>query len=738
MDRIIQPYAGPPARGSGGVTLLSPAPAPAPAKPPAEYLRSLRRRFWLALAVSSALITVGAVVVVRQPNVYRATAQIQIEAPQFDAILGSIVSNDVGRGDREASERYVPNRRALLHGRGLADRVVVNPAVGLSPGAASEAAAELIAGLQTRQITGTTIFDVHLDGTDAARVARLLNTLLETFSEDAQKEVDHKISNSQTIANTSLRQLADELKILDETILQDLRINPNFAPGGKNLLQEQYEKLDLMITQKQLRLDDLQQDARLGHLFPNVHGQPPQTPAEKRIQDLLSLKKYWEQRVQQARRTVRNFANDPAAQYPLQQLHEILAELDELRRPVAAPGAPPGDATALVLAHSREDLVRLEKQSKSLLGQLQESTPQFQRFLTLLNDRQQKAESIGTMRERLADFDLLSRTQNRPVQVLQAAAEPTVPVRPNRLLYLALVTVAGLGAGVGLVVLLEHVDHSVKVPEQLAAGLALPLFGVIPRMKRVARLHRGGHLWTPGDPGSIEADAYRNLRASLLGLTSPRGPVVTLLVTSAKAGEGKSTTALNLAATCARAGERTLLMDVDLRRPSLAEVFDDGAHRFGLVDVLRGDLPWQRTVVRTDIPNLDFLPTGDPSGVPIEILGALELRQLLSALAGHYDRVILDGPAILGLADCRMLGRVVDSALLVVRSGAHELRPLQRAKAMLEQSRVSLAGIVFNGLTEDYENWSSYGSQLNGGPSKGWDAAPHEPAALTAAGSPGA
>jgi len=154
--------------------------------------------------------------------------------------------------------------------------------------------------------------------------------------------------------------------------------------------------------------------------------------------------------------------------------------------------------------------------------------------------------------------------------------------------------------------------------------------------------------------------------------------------------------------------------------------------------VLRGDLPWQRCVVRTDIPNLDFLPTGDPADVPIEILGALELRQLLNALSGHYDRVILDGPAILGLADCRMLGRVVDAALMVVRSGAHELPPLQRAKAMLEQSRVALAGIVFNGLTEDYENWSSYGSQPYGGPSKGWDAAPVEPAALTAAGTPGA
>ena len=249
-----------------------------------------------------------------------------------------------------------------------------------------------------------------------------------------------------------------------------------------------------------------------------------------------------------------------------------------------------------------------------------------------------------------------------------------------------------------------------KVPEHLTLGLGLPLFGVVPRMLRNAKNHRGGHLWTPGTPDSVEADAYRNLRASLLGADPSRKPIVTLLVTSAKAGEGKSTTALNLAATCARAGERTLLMDVDLRRPSLHDVFPANEEGTGLVDVLRGDLPWQRTVVQTDLPNLDFLPTGDTRDVPIEVLGSLELRQLLLSLSEHhYDRVILDGPAVLGLADCRMLGRIVDGAMMVVRSGSQELRPLQRAKTMLEQSQVHIAGVVFNGLSEDFQNWSSYG-----------------------------
>ncbi len=277
---------------------------------------------------------------------------------------------------------------------------------------------------------------------------------------------------------------------------------------------------------------------------------------------------------------------------------------------------------------------------------------------------------------------------------------------------LALSIVASLALGIGLVCMLEHLDHSVNVPEHVTHGLTLPLLGVVPRIRRTALTHRGGHLWTPAVPDSLDADAYRNVRASLLGIADRHGPIVTLLLTSAKAGEGKSTTALNLAATCARAGERTLLLDIDLRRPSLASVFIDGPPNEevpGLVDVLRGELPWQRTVRHTEIPNLDFIPTGDTSTIPIEILGTLELKQLLLALSHHYDRVILDGPAVLGLAECRVLGRLVDASVMVVRPGLHQLMTLHRAKAMLEQSHVFIAGVVFNGLTEDMNNWSSYG-----------------------------
>jgi len=371
------------------------------------------------------------------------------------------------------------------------------------------------------------------------------------------------------------------------------------------------------------------------------------------------------------------------------------------------------DPSKMIAETMERELDEMRGRRGELLGRIRETMPEIQKHLGLIEQRDGLKKRISEMERELASFELLSKSQKPPVRIPPKVEEPTVPIKPNRPLLIVMGLAASVGLGLGLVFLLEHVDHSVRVPEHVSHGLALPLLGVVPRIPRTALTHRGGHLWTSAVPESIAADAFRNIRASLLGAADRHGPIVSLLVTSAKAGDGKSTAALNLAAACARAGERTLLLDVDLRRPTLADAFpadpDDEDARLGLVDVLKGSVPWQATLRHTDLHNLDFIPTGDPSGVPIEILGTLELRQLLAALTHHYDRVILDGPAILGMADCRVLGRMVDASVLVVRAGAHQTLTLQRAKAVLEQSHVDIVGVVVNGLSEGVQHWSSYG-----------------------------
>ncbi|WP_422930966.1 GumC family protein [Singulisphaera sp. PoT] len=681
-----------------------------PSKAPADYFRAIRRRVWLVLAIAAPLSILGGIWTARQPNVYSVKAQILIQPPTFDPHLSALIAKDSGGpSNGESDEKYVSNRIAMLRSKGLVEKVLTDPTLLQPDGTPIDSADEILGSLQSRPLTGTSQFNVSLDGTDPARVTLELSLILEQFKKDALIEIDKKIDTAKEYAQTSLNDLEGDLGKLEKDISTKLRESETIGPEGKNLKQLEYEKHLANMERLYSQLEDLKQQAHLAQNSPDPKTQREIARKEAKIEALEIEYEKAETHLKDLRRRIKVASTDPAVIKVRSRLKELSTKLTKLKAPTAAGEMPLDPFESLVSAKTAE-IQSIEQQAQACLVGMRESMPEHQAFTDLIRRQETKIQQIAAMQTRIWEFNMVTKSRKDPVSIISPPVEPTSPIRPKRALNVALVIFFSLGLGIGLVCFREYLDHTVKSPEHLTSGLGLPLFGVVPRIRRSSLSQRGGHLWTSAIPDSIEADAYRNLRASLLGGSDRQGQLVSLLVTSAKAGEGKSTTALNLAATCARAGERTLLLDVDLRRPSLGNVFqDDQENPLGLVDVLRGDLPWQRTVVRTDIPNLDFIPTGDTRGVPIEILGTLELRQLILGLTHHYDRVILDGPAILGLADCRMLGRVVDGALFVVRSGAHELRPLQHAKTMLEQSQVNIVGVVFNGLKEDLKHWSSYG-----------------------------
>lgn len=487
----------------------------------------------------------------------------------------------------------------------------------------------------------------------------------------------------------------------------------SIGPGGKNILEMKYDSFGQKLSMKQARIEELNQKMLIAQLYPQGEsGGPARTPREERLAALQMQRRQLIKHLEHLKETTRRFNSDPAVKEVSGQLEDVLDEIDEVGRMDSFKTKMAADPSEMILEKSMREIEDDQAEHQSMLAEMQAAMPDHQKFLGLMEDRQQARLKIAQMERDIASFEILAKSQKEPVQAPDNVVEPTVPIKPNRLVSIVMGLIVSFGLGFALVFALEHLDHSVRIPEHVSHGLATPLLGVVPRITRTALTHRGGHLWTPAAPDSLAADAFRNVRASLLGVADRGEPIVSLLVTSAKAGDGKSTAALNLAATCARAGERTLLLDVDLRRPSLDDVFPadpDDDERLGLVDVLRGAVPWQQTLRRTDLHNLDFIPTGDPRDVPIEILGTLELRQLLTALSHHYDRVILDGPAVLGMADCRVLGRMVDASVLVVRAGVHQIMTLQRAKAVLEQSQVEIAGVIVNSLSEGVKNWSSYG-----------------------------
>jgi polysaccharide biosynthesis transport protein len=684
---------------------------PAAVKTTSHYIRALRRRIWMVLSIAVPLAIASSIVVLKLPPVYMAKGELEINPPAIDPELSALMTHEPGRHDPSVTASYIPNQEARLRSKGLAQEVVNDPSIAAELAQFADPATELFRSLSVQRLKQTNLFVVSLEGSDPARTQKLLDMLMLQLQKTAKKENDEKLDSVKTYAESRLETLVRQSKDSDQVIVTAMANSNTIGPGGRSILEDRYVSLESIMSQKRFKLGELQQQLSMAQMMPRYEFDPEASGRAARIAELNRVIKTYTHGLEDMRRSIRGFNNDPSVKRVARRLNDMLDELEELRSFKKEKLLTP---TELILEQCNRELEADSEQHDKLLAEMQKSIPEHQRILAMLKDREDQSQQIARMRDRLREFDILrAQIVNSPcVRIPSSVVEPTVPIKPNRAFLIALGIFVSFGLGIGLVCLLEHVDHSVKIPEHAAHGLTLPLLGVVPRIRRSALTHRAGHLWTHATPDSLEADAYRNIRASLLGVADRHGPIVTLLITSAKAGEGKSTTALNLAATCARAGERTLLLDVDLRRPSLGGVFidlDPDVEIHGLVDVLRGELPWQRTVRHTELPNLDFIPTGDTRSIPIEILGTLELRQLLVALSHHYDRVILDGPAVLGLADCRVLGRIVDSSLLVVRSGAMQLITLHRAKAMLEQSQVAIAGVVFNGLSEDITNWSSYG-----------------------------
>lgn len=213
-------------------------------------------------------------------------------------------------------------------------------------------------------------------------------------------------------------------------------------------------------------------------------------------------------------------------------------------------------------------------------------------------------------------------------------------------------------------------------------------------------------LVTITDPRSPVSEAYRSLRANL-SFYSLDKPLRTLMVTSPAAGEGKSTTIANLAVTMAQSGRRTIVVDTDLRRPALHELFG-GQMSPGLTDAMMaaaGELPLQKTAVE----NLWLLSSGPKPPNPADLLGAERMAQIIAQLTEQADIVLFDAPPVMAAADAAILGARVDGVLLVIQAGKTRRDHSERARETLEKSRAHVVGAALTNAPKDSSMGGYYG-----------------------------
>lgn len=384
---------------------------------------------------------------------------------------------------------------------------------------------------------------------------------------------------------------------------------------------------------------------------------------------------------------------------------------------------------------SLDSQIRSEDASLSRFGtQIQLIPAREVQFARLARDQDLLTQMYTLLQTRLKEAEIRRAVEPATVEVIDEALVPRKPYMPRPLRSLVLAGVLGLITACALAVSRRALDTRIRTREdaQAATGGA-PILGAIPRIKAAVGAHAPGangdgkrrgrkvalspltpealqtsRIVTRIDPHSPASEAYRALRTNLTFSSIERPPQV-VVVTSALPGDGKSTSAANLAVTLAQQGTRTLLIDGDVRRGVLHQVFEL-PQTPGLTNALLGRDDTDRVVYRVplDAENaLDVIPAGVFPPNPSEILGSQRMRDLLASMRGRYEMIIVDAPPLNLVTDAAVLGTAADTTVLVARVGITDKRALQHAATQLFHLNAPLAGVVLNDI--DLSGGSYYG-----------------------------
>jgi capsular exopolysaccharide synthesis family protein len=516
-----------------------------------------------------------------------------------------------------------------------------------------------------------------------------------------------------------------------------LAVRREMSARGIRKLEEEWDKQDKLVKEKQKEVDQLKaelgisdMDAAIG---PGGHTIEPESLRKLealRIEaqaDCARMETFYQNLTNLTREELRKAV---ATASPDPQLVELLSKLHETKQRLASMEASYGpehpDFKATQMLRDEVDK-QIEDRLDGILTGLKAKVESERARVRLLEEQvnqfktneidlaikrrpywqaRRDLESLQVVRERLqwriyqekVDAEL---PKTGIVEVVDPAEPALRAVRPNKALNITLGIIFGLALGVGLAFFIEYLDTSVKTIDDVERTLQAPVLGVIPQ--NVGSLIEEG-------PESPHAEAYRVLRTNIL--FAQKDPKLnTLTAISGGAGEGKSTTLFNLAAVFAQNGQRVLLVDSDLRRPSLHKMFKV-SNAIGLTNYLLKQNTLEEVIQTTPLPTLDFMPSGKLPSSSLGLLSSQQMKDLIRDLKRRYDFVFFDSPPIMGVSDASILASEVDMVLQVIQYRRYPQHMTIRAKQMVEKVGGNLLGIVLNNINmasdENYYYYSGY------------------------------
>jgi len=723
-----------------------------------DYWRVLVKRRWTILAFTFAVVIITAIATWKATPVYRAAIKIQID-PEQQNVLPFKDAQEVGSTYAQSQE-YLQTQFKVLESETLAERVIrvlsldtnpvfveeVKPAAksrtmewirsvfGLNDGDKTDKVADPAVAeqrrlavflkrfglnLSTSPIRNSRLVDVSFDARDPNLAAQVANALAEQY---IRMNFETKFASTTSAAKFLEEQITDlkaKVEKSEEALVRFSREHDIYAIGdNENVILQKLADLNQVLTTAQA--DRIQKESVWKIVqaagpanFPDVLRNKLTEELEK---NLATLK------VQQSRLAASFRPGWPELDQVTGQVAEAEAQLAaEQKKSIR--NVETEYRTALQREKLLADALAAQKIEASNFNQ---NSIQYNILKRQVDTDKQLYDGLL---QRMKEAGVSAGLQSNNIHIVDSAKPPRLPHRPNKPLNMALALAIGLLGGVCLAFFIEYLDSSVKTPDDVDRFIRLPSLGIIPgrasllpsSRKRLAAAAGGNgskgaiaadfiELITYHDTKSLISEAYRNLRTSVLLSSGAGRPPKSLVITSSQAGEGKTTTAINVAITLAQTGGKVILLDCDMRTPRAHRILNL-ENSGGMSTFLSGNSDLSSLIQQTDVPNLFAVASGRIPPNPAELLSSHRMKQGLVLLHEYFDHIVIDTPPVLAVADARILGTMVDGVVLVIKAGETPKEAVQRTKRLLQEVHGRVIGTLLNNVdvhSADYYYYSRY------------------------------
>ncbi|NLH71609.1 MAG: polysaccharide biosynthesis tyrosine autokinase [Verrucomicrobia bacterium] len=659
-----------------------------------HYWHVILERRWLVIATFVSVFVLCLVYLYKAPKIYQATTRIQIDRESSTFNLQDLVVS--GGADTD----YLQTQYKNLMSRSLIEAVIKKQKLNEDPRYAKELdIAEAVADdITVAPIRMSRLVDVRVEHTNPKKAADIANTLVEEFIEQNAVLKQKRTLDTLFFLKAQANSLEKDVQEAEEK-LHNYRTQVKFVS-----LDERYNVIAEALSQAQSRYTDakaraenaetviveLEQHVKAGkpvETFPAVASDPVVKDLQRQLttqeNDLAVLLKRYKDK------------------HPT--IIAARSRIDETRKSL--------DRTVQNLVETLRAEARLTRVTEQTIGsnvkdweeRLTEWTKAKKDYDILVRKADTSKTLFNLVLSKMKEVELLGKDRANNIRIVDPASVPVKPIKPRIVTTLLLGAFGGLAVAIGLALFVNYLDDSIKTQDDVETYLHLPFLGYVPNIKSNSVVERDlqSHL----HPQSNASESFRTVRAAI-ALGSKAGKMRVLTVTSTIPSEGKSLVASNLAIVTAQTGLKTLLIDSDMRRPSVHKAFQLHSPVGLAAYLMEKAQSIDELIHTTDIPNLDVVCCGATPSQPSELLGSRRMLQFMQEVSKRYDRIIMDCPPISAVSDPLVLSAMADGVVYVTKFNKIRREHARKSIQRLLDAGIHICGVVLNDI--DFEGRDSY------------------------------